>query len=643
MKTAATITRKWLGILVISILVSSPGWAQDTVEYEDFAELDLESLLNQTITSATKYEQKLSESPVAATVITAEEIAASGARNIPELLRNVPGMGVIQTGSSSYDVSARGMTKVGANTFLVMVDGRKVYLDLHTVTLWDQLPVNMEDIKSIEVVLGPGSVMYGANAFAGIINIITFTPDEKPGSTARLLASDLGESYGSVRHAGRKGNTSYKFNTTWDRSEDWESGMKQTEIARIDGTVRHDLGDDAWLSGTLGHLTGHSMLIASDTHLQNDGAQSHGRLDFRKGNLEARLYVNRLEMDLIPVGISLTGASILESHTNDFEIRHSFHLTEAHHLIYGGSYRHQRTSYSQQSEAFKTDIYAGFLHDEWHLGDKITISTGARYDHHPLVGGHWAPRGGLVFQPHPDHALRLSYGKAYRDPSFVETNWQVEAELMPGFNQIIRGDKDVNSEILESFEFGYQGMLSDRLLARLALFNNQMENIIDMGVLNYFPSPPAPPGLPMEIAFQNMHTWNAAGGEFSLRYDPWSWMHLGANYSYVWLENYDTEEHLPQVPVHRASFMANLKPCGGHQLIIKGRFTSDAVKQPNIFQPTQPYIDEHFEMDAVWNLQTNSDGRLTLGVYNIFDRRTSDDPLAISRRRGLRMSLIQDF
>lgn len=634
--------RSLSGLLLCLLLMALPALAEPPAQYEDFAELDLESLLDQTITSATKYEQKVSESPVAATVITADEIAARGARSIPELLRDVPGLGVIQTGSSSFDVSARGMTEVGANTFLVMVDGRKVYLDLYSITLWDQLPVSIEDIKAIEIILGPGSVMYGANAFAGVINIITFTAEEKPGTTARLLASDVGSSYGSLRHAGSAGKNSYKLTTTWDRSEDWETRTRETEVARFEGTLSRKLGQDTRISASLGHINALSMLIASDTHLANDGHQSHGRIDLQSGQLEARFYTNKLESTLLPITYALTRDAVLKSRTHDLEVRHSVFVNGGHHLIYGGSYRHQRTSYSQQEGQFKTDTYAGFLHDEWRLNDKLAVSLGARYDNHPLVGGHWSPRGGLVYLPHPEHTLRFTYGKAYRDPAFLETHWWTEVESVPGLTQIIRGDPANDSETIEAFEIGYQGLPAENLLCRLALFRNHMENLIDMGVTSYFP-PPAPPGIPMEMVFMNMHSWLARGGEFSLWYDATDRIRLGVSYAYVWLEDHDTGVHLPQVSVHRAGLMASLDPGNGHRVDLIGRFTSDALEHVGTAQEFDPYVNEHFEVDAIWNLKRSSGSRLTVGAYNLLDRRTRDYPLAIERRRSLRMSVIQEF
>jgi outer membrane receptor protein involved in Fe transport len=110
------------------------------------------------------------------TIITADEIRQSGSRNIPEILSRVPGLDILQTGATVYDVGVRGYQTPFQPRLLVLVDGRQVFIDDYARTLWDNIPVNVDDIRQIEVVKGAASALYGSNAAGGVINIITYSP-----------------------------------------------------------------------------------------------------------------------------------------------------------------------------------------------------------------------------------------------------------------------------------------------------------------------------------------------------------------------------------------------------------------------------------------------------------------------------------
>lgn len=141
-----------------------------------------EKILNPEVSTASKFDEKYFASPVSANVITAEEIEASGALNIPEVLRLAPGMIVRQKTNGNYDVHIRGNDNIpsGQTLFysensltLVMIDGRPVYNHFQGGTFWETLPVNLENIDRIEIIYGPSSALYGPNAVSGVIHIIT--------------------------------------------------------------------------------------------------------------------------------------------------------------------------------------------------------------------------------------------------------------------------------------------------------------------------------------------------------------------------------------------------------------------------------------------------------------------------------------
>jgi outer membrane receptor protein involved in Fe transport len=135
-----------------------------------------------TVESASKVEQKLVDAPATMSVVTEEALVTSPAQNYADLLRSVPGMNVIQMGARDINLTTRQSTSTLNNSQLVLVDGRSVYLDFFGLVLWDLVPSpSSNEVKQIEIVRGPASVPWGANALTGVVNILTKTPRENEG------------------------------------------------------------------------------------------------------------------------------------------------------------------------------------------------------------------------------------------------------------------------------------------------------------------------------------------------------------------------------------------------------------------------------------------------------------------------------
>ena len=150
------------------------------------AEELLEMILNKDVSSASKSKEKVLQSPLSTTVISKDELDKSGATNIAEALRLVPGMIVREKTPGNYDIHIRGNDNIPPKNLgvysedaltLVMIDNRPVYNYAFGGTFWETLPVDINDVERIEVIRGPSSALYGPNAVAGVINIITKHPD----------------------------------------------------------------------------------------------------------------------------------------------------------------------------------------------------------------------------------------------------------------------------------------------------------------------------------------------------------------------------------------------------------------------------------------------------------------------------------
>src|SRR5450755_2474460 len=158
--------------LVVSILVAlaAPLHASSLNGARDLADASLEDLMNIEVTTVSKKEQKLAQTPAAIFVITQEDIRRSGMTSVPDLLRMVPGLQVGQMQAGSWGVSARGFNSQNSDKMLVLVYGRSIYSPIDKGVFWDEQDIPLEDIERIEVIRGPGATMWGANAVNGVVN-----------------------------------------------------------------------------------------------------------------------------------------------------------------------------------------------------------------------------------------------------------------------------------------------------------------------------------------------------------------------------------------------------------------------------------------------------------------------------------------
>ena len=138
------------------------------------------------VVSGSRAQEKLVNTPVTMTVIGPRQIESATSQNFAELLRTVPGLNITQTSARDINVTSRAATGTLATGQLALLDGRSLYQDFFGFVMWDFLPVNLNEIKQVEVIRGPASAVWGANALYGVINVITKTPREMQGTTATL-------------------------------------------------------------------------------------------------------------------------------------------------------------------------------------------------------------------------------------------------------------------------------------------------------------------------------------------------------------------------------------------------------------------------------------------------------------------------
>ena len=176
------------------------------------------------------------DAPSSTTILTKQDIKLSGITRIPELLRRVAGMDVMEITGGDTNVSMRGFNSRLSNKLLVLVNGRSVYNDVLGSTFWETFTIDVDQIERIEIVRGPGSALYGADAFTGVVNIITIAPGEgRPGM--RVGYGDHQQTYGSGWVTGREGDFAYRASVGYTRYPRWTT---EANAARKDLTITPD-------------------------------------------------------------------------------------------------------------------------------------------------------------------------------------------------------------------------------------------------------------------------------------------------------------------------------------------------------------------------------------------------------------------
>jgi outer membrane receptor for ferrienterochelin and colicins len=169
---------------VLLMMLLSPPLHSQSMDYGALEQLFKEPVT----TSVDGSPERVSDVPATMEIITAEEIRRSGAKDIPGVLRHVGGVDTLEWGNDNTDVSIRGYDQALAERLLVLVDGRQVYADHYGYTPWSTVPVELSQIRQIEVIKGPSSALFGFNAVGGVINIITYNPLYDDVNTAQFSA-----------------------------------------------------------------------------------------------------------------------------------------------------------------------------------------------------------------------------------------------------------------------------------------------------------------------------------------------------------------------------------------------------------------------------------------------------------------------
>ncbi len=397
-------------------------------------------LNEETVSIASRYEQPISRAPSDVYVITDEDIRNSGATDIPTLLRQVPGMEVMQMNAVDFNVSVRGNNQLLANKLLILVDGRSIYIDQSGTFLWKFLPVVLGEIKRIEVLKGPASAVYGFNAFDGVVNIITKSPEEMRGSTLQVAGGELGTLLTTGVHAGTIGNWGYRLSGGYEQQHRWSDwGAPALNSQRIGGMAEYRLSNSGRIRAEagIGRANPYNGFVTSTNTSETHLSQAHAFLSYQQGDFLVRGWWNglvseshpRIFPELIPLLAQTDrfGRTDIESshNTYDFESRYRFRPIEALNVNIGANFRHIIYSSNIQNNRTEENRFGLYTQADWMVRPSLEMTAGLRYDLDTFITPTLSPRGALVYHVNANHAFRLSSSLAYRPPTTTEVGLSI--------------------------------------------------------------------------------------------------------------------------------------------------------------------------------------------------------------------------
>lgn len=481
------------------------------------APLDAVDFFADQTVSASRYGQSLLDAPATVSVITADDIRLSGASTIPDVLRRVVGVDVMQLSAAQPDVSIRGFNRALSNKVLVLVDGRSVYQDILATPLWSAIPVVLEEIERIEVVRGPASAVYGANAVTGVINIIT----RAPGTGDHVVHVEGGtpdHARGSVLVSAREGDLAVRLSAGYEQLGRWsatddvvedgpiegffDNQAQSKSIVKAHGRIDRRLGDGALLSLSGGYAGGDSEFYVfgrlGDYALRFDSA--FARADLTAGPVHARMFVNRFVADTGP-WTSARGVESLDTYVDsstwdgELEGNQRFEGDAVDHRLAGGvGYRLKQIDWGYlEGNGNPPDEhhFRVFVQEEAAIGPKrddggrpVSLVGSLRFDRHPLVppSRTLSPRGAAVWRFAPRTAGRVSAGTAFRAPSQMESYLDLFQPVNGQDGVTVRtlGDRTLVPERVLTVEAGIHDESSDFHAADLTVYANQVSDLINL-------------------------------------------------------------------------------------------------------------------------------------------------------------------
>lgn len=562
--------------------------------------------LKEVVVTATRTEKEPQELTQSVTVITADDIQKSGATTAAEVIARTAGADVKDYGSKG-SLSSINLRGANAEQVLVLLDGRR--LNSASAGGFDMadLAVPLEQIDRIEIVRGPSSALYGADAVGGVVNIIT----KEPSGAATTAIGQVGShGFGSLTlsnsnkfdkfyytlSAGKEKYDGFRVNSDLDQ---WTAGAK----------LGYGLSPDSNLEFTTDYLSKEigvpgSLDFPSPLARQwdrNIGSSLTYRTKFSK-ELDLRLnaYQNRETITfsnpdpVFPINSKHTSTSTgTEAQTN--------WLANSWNQLTVGLVARQDHVDSTDAGEHTASLWAAYLQDEISLGESLIVVIGARNDSHSVYGDKLSPKVSARYLfTGTGTIIRASAGQAFRAPTLNELFWTFD-----GFEQ---GNPNLKPETATEYEAGIEQPFGKGNLVKFTYFERKIDNLIQwLPDSNFIYSP------------INIGKAKITGSETEVKLVPWEPLTWAVNYTYMKAVDETTGLYVYNIPAEQLKSYVNLTLPTKTNIYLEGRYVRN-YSQPVLPNPTQHYTVVDAKILQPVKLGDKMKCDVFFGVKNMFNR-----------------------
>ena len=579
-----------------------------------------------------RHRQEIGMSPSAVTVLTREDVEASGATTLPDLLRMVPGMDVVTTSPSYISISSRLFWNSSNTYYQLLIDGRDTINEVLGQAPWQAEIISLEDIERIEILRGPASSMYGASALAGVVSVTTRVMPEKTSAAIRFAGGEVGMLQAGGRASTRIGDWGFALyggadiiNSFFLPRKEGKQGWKLRAMAEYEWSETKRFLIDFGMAQAGGSLNTSVGLVDMTMDIRAL------RLAYESKDLRGRLYWLNTPTDaVLEAPLEFGGLTLatfipmnINTHTVDGEVQWTLpKLNEKLLLMVGGG---GRVTWVGSDQMLDGDAYAditspdyhktgishwegragAFVHSEYQPAEWVTLSGSLRFDYNTLTPAFLSPRVVAVFKPVKGQYLRMGMSRAFRKSQFIETSFHpmvdfpsdspITGPARERFQEFMSksiGNPSLGNEELTSIEVGYLGLYLDGTFSvALDIFFSQFRQ--GTGVTaEIVADTQGLPDLDRSFIFvtNDFGDFDIYGSELVVRYNPSREISLMASWAYR--ELYDrtqccaSDETPKNLFTIGGRFRTDEGFLGSLYLFSRSLFTHNSVENPEgLFAP----------------------------------------------------------
>jgi outer membrane receptor for ferrienterochelin and colicins len=492
------------------VLLTASALAQQP--QPNLGEASLEELGNIQVYSASKHMQSTHDAPSSVTVVTADEIQKYGYRNLADILRSVPGFYVTYDRDYTF-IGVRGFGRLGDwnSRILVLIDGHRSNNNvLGQAMMGNEFLVDVDMIERVEIVLGPSSSLYGANAFFAVINVITRSAQQVKDWELSFQGGSFGTYEGRATYGHQFHGLGVLLSGTFYDSQGQTLFFPEFNSPATNNGITSDTDYESY-KHILATLTFHGFTLQGlfstrtkivptayfgaefndpadlnvDSHQYLNLGYQHligkWQLDAHTSYDQARLQGPVPEAPLMPGDPIVLDTFSFRGNWWTGEVKVSRDLFERNHVTFGSeirdNLRQDQGDLVNPPNAFTQDlntslIAAFYAQDELAITSRLTLNAGLRYDHYSTFGGTTNPRLALIYRPAGKTTLKLLYGKAFSAPDVYE--------ITPDFGSFYDDNMKLEPEHIKSLEARIEQGLGRYFQLSSGVYRNRIDDLITL-------------------------------------------------------------------------------------------------------------------------------------------------------------------